>query len=332
MKKNIYIDERWSGNHGIGIVTNFLLSFFHAKPLNIHCSKLSIFNPFFFSLRLYFLPINSIVINPGFNAPFLFPKKYYFYIHDIMHVKFYKNPLVLLYYKFYLSYSIKKAAKVFTVSEFSRNEIINFFNLKNVNKVINISNGVSKNLFKKNYKKRLLNYNYILCVSNRKKHKNEFNLLKAFSLVNDKVKFHLVFTGNPDRNIKKQIATLNLNSRVKFFSNLTDDDMVSLYKHSLALISPSFYEGFNLPIVESMASKTAVIASDIPVHREVTKGNAIFFDPHNPSSLSTILVNLEYFIKNDIVQKAYKTSRNFTWDKVGKKIQSIIIEDDFERE
>lgn len=79
------------------------------------------------------------------------------------------------------------------------------------------------------------------------------------------------------------IQELCLHERVCFLESVSQNDLVRLVRHSLCLVSPSFMEGFNYPVLEAMAEGIPCLISDIPVHRELYSGAALFFDPHHGS-------------------------------------------------
>lgn len=62
-------------------------------------------------------------------------------------------------------------------------------------------------------------------------------------------------------------------------SDLDDEALAWVMRHARALLAPSFVEGYDMPSVEALASGTPVIASDIPVHREILRGDALLIDP-----------------------------------------------------
>lgn len=76
-----------------------------------------------------------------------------------------------------------------------------------------------------------------------------------------------------------------LNSRLFIFHDLDDAEVNFCYKHADALVFPSFAEGFGLPVIEALQNQLPVIASDIPVHREIGKDRLMYIDPCKPASL-----------------------------------------------
>ncbi len=77
--------------------------------------------------------------------------------------------------------------------------------------------------------------------------------------------------------------------RLHHLSGVNDGELACLYRHSSVVICPSFIEGFGLPIVEGLHFQRPVLASDIPIYREVGRDRCQYFEPENPDSLSKLL-------------------------------------------
>jgi glycosyltransferase involved in cell wall biosynthesis len=95
--------------------------------------------------------------------------------------------------------------------------------------------------------------------------------------------FELLSTMIRDRNLKGQFRILGM---------VPHDHVPALMCASMALLNPSHYEGWSTSVEEARSLGTALILSDIPVHREQARAEAAYFDPYNASELASILGNL----------------------------------------
>jgi glycosyltransferase involved in cell wall biosynthesis len=96
-------------------------------------------------------------------------------------------------------------------------------------------------------------------------------------------------------------------------SDLDDTQLDSLYRQAIAVVIPSLYEGFGLPVVEAMARGCPVVCSDIPVFREVTGGRATFFDPYSTDAMVTSLREVAEGVEP--AADAREWASQFTWDR-----------------
>ena len=113
---------------------------------------------------------------------------------------------------------------------------------------------------------------------------------------------------------------VQLQKKVLWLQDASDVELHWAYKNSTALIAASFTEGFGLPLVESARFGLPIICSDIPIFREVTKGNAIYFPPFDVDKLKDILLSWDNL--KDTVDS--KKIRLYTWSECSKEILDII--------
>lgn len=94
-----------------------------------------------------------------------------------------------------------------------------------------------------------------------------------------------------------------------------ESDAASLYKKASVFVLPSLYEGFGMPILEAMACSVPVIASGIPVLREVASDAAAFVDPKNPDELAGTLDRLlnNAAAANKLIEAGHKNLLRFSW-------------------
>jgi glycosyltransferase involved in cell wall biosynthesis len=117
--------------------------------------------------------------------------------------------------------------------------------------------------------------------------KNVANLIRGFALVAaEDSELQLILTGNIDGSTSALIHSLNIGDRVIPTGYVTDDMMNTLMRRAKALVYPSLYEGFGLPILEAFAVGLPVVTARNSALAEVAKDAALFVDPHDPDSIA----------------------------------------------
>jgi len=220
-------------------------------------------------------------------------------VHDLVHEKF-PNFFGGLLNRIYLSNkkkSIAKADVLIAISEQTKKDLIDIYKVDG-RKINVIYHGLSNNfrvliehekevfLADKKIKKP-----YFIFVGNRDLYKNFIFLLEAFAVwpKNNIYDLYCVGGGEFTATEKFLIDKLKLNDKIKFFLNVSEENLIGFYNCSLALIYPSLYEGFGFPLLESMACGTDVLASDIEIFHEIGGDIPIYFNPGNFKSLVEVL-------------------------------------------
>jgi glycosyltransferase involved in cell wall biosynthesis len=144
-------------------------------------------------------------------------------------------------------------------------------------------------------------------------HKNHIRVLEALNILNsNNVNFQILFTGNTSsyrnenifNDLKLFIENNNLNSSVIITGFIERDEQVSLIENSLAVIQPSYFEGWSTVIEDAKALNKYVIASNINVNLEQIKDDCIFFNPDDATELSNIMYN--FSIDYNLINRNYK--------------------------
>jgi len=244
-----------------------------------------------------------------------------------------------LYMKPLETIGISRYHCIHTVSKFSASEITKCFPSVE-NKIIASGIGVNLTPFKTNIPDDQLlkvtsRYNlpdhYFLCMGTIEPRKNIPFLLKAFSLFmqhrNDNI--HLVIAGRYgweiDR-VTRMIDELELEDHVQLIGCVDDEDLPAIYKLAKALLFPSLYEGFGLPVVEAMASGIPVICSNNSSLPEAAGDAAIMLGATDQSAwieaMDSMITNES--LRNDLITKGYIQASTFSWKKVSIKIGSCV--------
>lgn len=267
------------------------------------------------------IPSCPLFISPHYNIPLLKIKalKRAVIIHDVNHLVNI-NKLTLfqkLYARYMINAAMKKSDKIITVSEFSKNEIINYANTQGKDIRI-IYCGLKSEDFKNKTEVQLnfnLPENYLLFVGSLKTHKNIDVVLKALSLISTNEK--LVIIGISSDQLLAKIENYKIidwESKIIPLKYVHDSELPLIYKNAKCLIFPSIYEGFGLPPLEAMIYGCPVIASNTASIPEVCGDAALYFNPHNADELlhNIQLINENKYIMGELVQKGYKNIERFS--------------------
>ena len=92
------------------------------------------------------------------------------------------------------------------------------------------------------------------------------------------------------------------------------------------LVFPSFYEGFGLPPLEAMSCGCPVVASNIPVLKEVYDDSILYFDPYNIDSIKDTITKVLYDkkLRKIMIEKGLKKTEKYSWEKSANKIFNLI--------
>lgn len=352
----VYLDCRHFDGSGIGTYISNLISNFNQYNLNYPieiltrdehipqikklCSfKIITYNDPIYSVREQFKWVNKInpfglLHVPLYNAPLFYPGNLITTVHDICHIamrQFFPGALRHIYSDQFLRMVLKKSDFVITVSNFSKSEIINYFNIPE-EKIRVIYNGVNP-IFRpigeeqRNavLKKHNLPSEFLLYIGNVKPHKNITGLVESYIMALKRNpdlpalvisgRYNQLITATP--NIRKLIAGKETESRIIFTGYLPTVDLPAIYSQALMFLFPSFYEGFGLPNLEAMACGTPVITSNCSSIPEVVGNSAILIDPYNCEMISDAILNLA---GNSELQQTYRErglsqAQKFSWDK-----------------
>ncbi|MCG8588002.1 MAG: glycosyltransferase family 4 protein, partial [Proteobacteria bacterium] len=132
---------------------------------------------------------------------------------------------------------------------------------------------------------------YLLLPAALERHKNIETAIRAIAATRDsKLQLWIVGGDSTDPEHARELVRLahriGVADRVRFLGGVPHAEMASYFKGALALVFPSFIETFGFPLLEAMAAGTPIVASDIPVFREVAGEAAVYFPASDPEALA----------------------------------------------
>jgi glycosyltransferase involved in cell wall biosynthesis len=322
----IYFDRRWEGAHGIGRFAAEVLSRIAGVPLNISGNPADRFDSIRLSMALRNLPSGSMFFSPGYNAPLVSPVPFVFTIHDLNHIDRPENRTLLkqIYYSTILRSACNRAERILTVSEFSKNRIAEWSGISR-ELIVNVGNGVDPG-FNPGVEPYVMDEPYMLCVGNRKAHKNETRVVDAFSRSKMSRDVRLVFTGEKTPDLIAKIKRSGVAERVVFAGSVPDNRMPSLYRGALALVFPSLYEGFGLPVLEAMSCGTPVITSNSSSLPEVAGGAGLLVNPESVEELASVIDHLlsDEALQEELRTKGLLRAKEYTWERTAARVRNVL--------
>lgn len=275
---------------------------------------------------------------PHYNVPIFYKGKMVVTIHDLTHLihpEFLPNKFAYFYAKFMIWIALKKADKVITVSQNTKNDILKMFKV-NPDKIEVIYNGVGEEFVKKD--KESIKYLYnkfniprnkkiIMYVGNLKPHKNLERLLEAYSKINNKEETCLLLVGKAFEKynvLEDKEKQLEIDKQVIHTGIVTQEELVDLYNFADLFVFPSLYEGFGLPVLEALACGTPVVCSNTSSMPEVGKSHVTYINPLDIDDIKNKIEKIDEYVideksvKNQLAEFSWKNSYDKTLEVINK--------------
>lgn len=322
----IYADQRWIGDHGIGRFARHVLADQGYCPIPLTGHPAAPLDPLRLTAALRGLSRDDLFFSPGYTPPLSCPSPFVIAIHDLSHIHCAENssPLIRLYYATIMKRACQRAASILTVSEFTRAEILEWSGLQ-ADAVCNVGCGVDPS-FRPEGDVTLLPFPYLLCVSNRKRHKNEARVVAAFARSGLARTMSLVFTGDSTPQLARCIEQHHLTTSIGFAGRVPETRLPPLYRGAEALVFPSLYEGFGLPILESMACGTPVVTANITAMPETAGDAALLVDPMSVDEISEAMNRTvsDTSLRRQLRDKGLARASTFSWQNTAALVREIL--------
>ena len=234
---------------------------------------------------------------------------------------------------YFWKHTTKWADRIITISEFSKIQISENFNIPK-DKITVIPLGVDKIWFQEFPESMLANItakyqlkkNFLLFVGTFQPRKNINRLIEAYLSLPDAIKKNtpLVLVGREgwgSNDIVHKLSSNHFGNSIRWLKHVPNNDLLPLMKSARALVYPTLYEGFGLPVLEAFASKVPVLTSNTTSIPEVAGDAALLVDPTDSSSIALgIQKIIEHpTLSSDLIQKGYLRALNFSWERTAMK-------------
>ncbi len=246
--------------------------------------------------------------------------------------------LVRLYYRYFFPRFARKARRIATVSNFSKEDIIKQYKVE-PDKIDVVYNGanemfepLSQDIIAKTRQKYTNGHPYFLFVGSLHPRKNLARLFQAFDLFrsNNNIEIKLLVAGEKKwwtAPIRKAYEEMIHKEEIVFCGRLNSSDLHHVTASALAITYVSYFEGFGIPIIEAYRCGVPVITSNITSMPEVAGDAALLCDPYDVASIASAMERIasDCDLRNDLIKKGLERAKAFTWDGAAERLWASIL-------
>lgn len=296
------------------------------------------------SWELWKNPVD-LFFQPTHTLPLFKPRRTVATLHDI---GFERMPKLyakseLRYHRHSAKLAVRRADRLLTVSEFSKSELMDVYGIP-ADRIVVTHLGVDRARYRPDIPQAerdaalheyRLSRPYFLYVGRLEEKKNLVNLIHAFSIfkgwrgIGDPVKLFLAGTpGFGYDRIKKEIAARKLEEHVVLPGYVPEAVMPTLMAEADALVFPTWYEGFGLPIVQAQAVGTPVVTSNLASMPEVAGDGALLVRPDAPEEIASAMKEIASgsSARTHLIERGLKNAERFTWESTAQKTMNVLLE------
>jgi glycosyltransferase involved in cell wall biosynthesis len=231
-----------------------------------------------------------------------------------------------------------RSARILTVSEASKRDILKFFDVP-PDKVSVIPNAIDDcfsalppaDEVQRVRERYQLDGEFVLYVGNIRPHKNLVRLIEALYQLRESSRFEnlrLLIIGDEISKyptLRRAVHRHKLHKHVRFFGFVPDRTLAVLYRLATVFVFPSLYEGFGLPPLEAMASGTPVVTSNVSSLPEVVGDAALLIDPYDPAAIAEgIRVTLtDEALRARLISAGLARARAFSWETSVRRVREV---------
>jgi glycosyltransferase involved in cell wall biosynthesis len=290
-----------------------------------------------FRAALKRLPCDLVHIPNLFSVPRGLPCPYVMTVHDMLeHMsrpRDHNGFLRSLYFQL-TKRVLAGAARIFAVSNFTRNEIEKLFDIP-LNHIEVVYNAIDERFLRGHAtaadremiaQRYQVTYPFLLYAGRISPHKNVVRMIEAFSALKTELEKDQAYpdlkliiigddlSGNPD--LRRTVVRSGVQNDVRFLGFIPIEVLRIFYDVAKIFVFPSLYEGFGLPPLEAMAHGTPVVTSNVSSLPEVVGNAAVLVNPENVFEIRRALhrVLMDQALRDRMKERGYQQATKFSWE------------------
>jgi glycosyltransferase involved in cell wall biosynthesis len=274
---------------------------------------------------------SQLLFSPQPEAPLFSNCRYIVTVHDAIPLRFPKRfSLLTTYHRYYIPQISASSQHIICNSHATARDITEFYKVP-ASKISPIPLAYDANHFRPIKEKDPKIIPYFLYLGRHDPYKNLHRLIAAFAELSNHKDCQLWLAGPSDRRftslLKAQVEELGIINQVKFLDYLPYSDLPKIINQAIALVFPSLWEGFGLPVLEAMGCGTPVITSNISSLPEVAGDAAILINPYNTQEITDAMhkIATDSKLRSHLSAKGLIQATQFSWEKTAQATIEVLL-------
>lgn len=268
-------------------------------------------------------------------------------IHDLIFERYpeqFSKIDVRIYHKKF-TYACRNADRIIAISEQTKQDIVDWYKVdaQKIDICYQSCNPVFATRIEEGFKESVrkkygLPQQFFLSVGSIIERKNLLNIAKAMHILKDKINVPLVVIGDGGdykKKVKEYVAHKGLQKQIIFLSEKPEvrldkhfqspQTFAAIYQMATAMVYPSFFEGFGIPVLEALWSRLPVITSNVSCLPETGGDGAYYVDPGSAEEIAVALQEIyeQEALQNTLIEKGWQHAQNFTLKKCTGSVMDV---------
>jgi len=283
--------------------------------------------------RIYHKLHSPLLFSPIPEAPLFTNCRYVVTVHDLIPLRFPKSrsPLTT-YFRYYIPQVLAQAQHIICDSTATAQDITQFYDIpaSKITPVLLAYNAEHFRVLDLPDREKVNNPPYFLYIGRHDPYKNLHRLIEAFAALPNYRDYELWITGPTDERytplLASQVDQLGITTQVKFLNYVPYEQLPIIINQAIALVFPSLWEGFGLPVLEAMACGTPVITSNLSSLPEVADNAAILINPYKTGEITEAMqaVATDSQLRSHLITLGLTRASQLSWVKTGQATVEVL--------
>ena len=273
----------------------------------------------------------DLIYSPIPEAPLYDKSRYIVMAHDLIPLRFPRRTSPLTkYFRYIVPLVLHQAEHIICNSQATARDLRDYYGIA-ADKITPILLGYDAANFYPQTVATYFDRPYFLYLGRQDPYKNLAGLIDAFAAIPNR-DYYLAIAGSSDPRftpqLQQQALELGVSDRLKWLDYLDYQELPVVISGAIALVFPTFWEGFGLPVLEAMACGTPVITSNLASLPEITGDAAILIDPYDEAAITSAMVDLakDKKMRSQLSQLSIQQARKFSWTKTGIATKEVLTQ------